>query len=170
TIDGGVDFDTFRLLGSIAGDTIGISANGSQTVLAAPGGATLELNTERMEIRALGGADTIAIGDLSTTNVTEIVVDLAATPGGKTADTKADIVSVTGALDTETSVTTLGSQVVVGTAQGEIDIEHWGEGDVLVLNGNSGNELLDAFSLAAKSIALQVFAGKGADVVLGGAG
>jgi len=170
TINGGTDFDTLRLLGSIAGDAIGISANGTQTVLAAPGGATLELNTERIEIRALGGADTIAIGDLATTNVTEIAIDLAATPGGKTADTKADTVSVIGTLDGETGVTTVGNQVVVTTGQREITIDHWGKGDVLVLNGNSGDELLNANLLAAKSIALQVFAGKGADLVLGGAG
>jgi Ca2+-binding RTX toxin-like protein len=170
TINGGTDFDTLRLLGSIAGDTIGISANGSQTVLAAPGGATLELNAERIEIRALGGADTIAVGDIATTNVTEIAIDLAATPGGKTADTKIDTVSVLASLDSETSVMTLGSQVFVETAQGEVAIDHWGKGDVLVLNGNSGDELLNANALAAKSIALQVFAGKGADLVLGSAG
>ena len=118
----------------------------------------------------MGGADSISVGNLAGTDVTEVAVDLAATAGGKAADTKADIVNVLGTLDGITTVTNVGSKVVATTGPAQVTIDHWGKGDVLALNGDVGNEILNAIALAAKSIELHVFAGAGNDTIGGGAG
>ncbi len=172
TIDGGTDFDTFRLLGSIAGDAIGISASGTQTVLAAPGGAALELNTERIEIRALGGADTIDIGDITGTNTEAVTVDLAATLGGKAADTKVDTVSVSGTngIDTLVIESTKDGSVVVHGPTFDVSIAHAGKTDQLVINALGGADLIEASTLAAGKIALTLNGGVGADTLVGSAG
>jgi len=170
-VEGEGDIDTIRFTGSKLDDFFVVSAVAALTRVSASDGANLVINdVERLEIRALAGADSIIIGDLAGTDVTQIAVDLAATAGGKTADTKADTVSVLGTLNGNTTVTSLGGKVVVTTDQGPVTIDHWGKGDVLVLSGNFGNEVLDASALAAKSIELHVVAGLGADTVFGSAG
>jgi Ca2+-binding RTX toxin-like protein len=172
TIDAGTDIDTFRLLGSIAGDTIGISANGTQTVLAAPGGATLELNVEQIDIRVLAGADTIDIGDITGTNTQTVTVDLAATLGGKAADTKIDTVAVSGSngIDSMVIESTKDGRVIVHGPTFDVSIAHAGKTDQLVVNGLGGADLIDATTLAAGKIALTLNGGVGADTLIGSAG
>jgi Ca2+-binding RTX toxin-like protein len=170
-IEGEADIDTVRQTGSNLDDSFVVSANGARTKLDALDGTSLDVNdVEIVEIRALGGVDSVVIGNLAGTDVTAIAVDLAATAGGKSADTKADIVSVLGTLDGVTTVTSAGSKVAAVTGQAQVIIDHWGKGDVLALNGNAGNEILNASALAATSIQLHVFAGAGNDTIGGGAG
>jgi Ca2+-binding RTX toxin-like protein len=170
-IEGGADIDTVRQTGSNLDDSFAVSANGARTRLDALDTTSLDVNdVERIEIRAMGGADSISVGNLAGTDVTEVAVDLAATAGGKAADTKADIVNVLGTLDGVTTVTNMGSKVVAATGQVQVTIDHWGKGDVLSLNGDAGNEILNASALAAKSIELHVFAGAGNDTIGGSAG
>ena len=84
TIDGGGDIDTVRYTASTGDDTIQIDGVGTEL-------GTLDLSgVEHLEIRTLGGADSVFVQDLSGTDVTDVVVDLAATADGKTADTKSD--------------------------------------------------------------------------------
>ncbi|HKP24945.1 MAG TPA: hypothetical protein VJV39_13855 [Dongiaceae bacterium] len=172
TVDGGIDFDTLRLLGSIAGDAVAISANGSQTVLTAPGGATLNLNAEHIDIRALAGADTIDIGDITTTNTENVTVDLAATLGGKAADTKVDTVAVSGTNGVDTMVveSTKDGRVIVHGPTFDVSIAHAGKTDQLVINALGGADLIDASDLAAGKIALAINGGAGADTLAGSAG
>ena len=171
-IQGNADFDTLRLVGSKAGDTIGISANGTLTEIAAPGGANLDVDVERIDIRALDGADTIDIGDVSGTNVETVIVDLAATLGGKAADAKIDTVSfaATNAVDSIAVLSTKDGRVVVAAPTVEISIEHAGKTDQLVINALGGADLIDASALAAGKIALTINGGAGADEVVGSAG
>jgi Ca2+-binding RTX toxin-like protein len=170
-IEGEADIDTVRQTGSNLNESFVVSADGALTRLDALDGTTLQVDdVERIEIRALGGADSISVGNLAGTDVTVVAVDLAATAGGKVADTKVDVVNVLGTLDGVTTVTNVGSKVVAATGQVQVTIDHWGKGDVLALNGNVGNEILNASALAAKSIALHVFAGAGNDTIGGGAG
>ena len=51
---------------------------------------------EQVNIVALGGADTITIGDLTNTGITQVNIDLSGTPGSGTGDGLADIVIVNG--------------------------------------------------------------------------
>ena len=58
---------------------------------------TMDLNgVEHINFTALGGADNITVGDLSGTGVTQVALDLSATPGSGTGDGAADHVTVTG--------------------------------------------------------------------------
>ena len=172
TIEGGVDFDTLRLVGSKAGDTIGISANGTLTEIAAPGGADLDVNVEFIDIRALDGADTINIGDIAGTNVEAVAVDLAATLGGKAADAKVDTVTFTTAntIDTVVVASTKDGRTVVHGPTVDISIAHAGKTDQLVINAAGGADLVDAATLAAGKIALTLNGGVGADTLVGSAG
>jgi Ca2+-binding RTX toxin-like protein len=170
-IEGEAGIDTVRQTGSNLAESFIVSGNGAQTRLDALDTTSVEVNdVEIVEIRALGGADSVIIGSLAGSDVIAVAVDLAATAGGKAADTKADVVTVLGTLGGVTTVTSAGSKVAVVTSQAQVNIDHWGKGDVLALNGDSGNELLNASALAAKSIELHVFAGDGNDTINGGAG
>ena len=81
TIDGGADFDTVRITGSNADE--GFSVSGLQLD-----------QIERVEFRALGGADFIHVNKLTGTGIAALAIDLAATVGGKTADTKVDTIDI----------------------------------------------------------------------------
>jgi Ca2+-binding RTX toxin-like protein len=172
TIDGGTDFDTLRLIGSKPGDTIGISANGTLTEIAAPGGANLDVNVERIDIRALDGADTIDIGDIAGTNVESVAVDLAATLGGKAADTKVDTVSfaTTSGVDAIVVSSSKDGKIAVNGPTVDIGIDHAGKTDQLVINALGSADLIDASGLAAGKIALTMNGGVGADTLVGSAG
>ena len=51
----------------------------------------MDLNdVEHINFNALGGADTITVNDLTGTDVTQVNIDLAATPGSGTGDGQAD--------------------------------------------------------------------------------
>ena len=171
-IQGGTEFDTLRLVGSKAVDTIGISANGTLTVLTAPGGATLGLDAERIDIRALDGADTIVVGDLSGTNTTEVAIDLAATLGGKAADTKIDTVTVAAAsgADVVAVASSKDGKIVVDGLAVDVSIAHAGKTDQLVINALGGADQINATALAAGKIALTMDGGVGADTLFGSAG
>ena len=57
----------------------------------------MDLNgVERIDFTARDGADTIVVGDLSGTDVTQVNLDLAGTPGSGIGDGKADSVIVNG--------------------------------------------------------------------------
>src|SRR5258705_9773828 len=51
-------------------------------------------DVERVDFNALGGADTITVGDLSGTDVTQVNLNLAGAPGTSAGDNPADAVIV----------------------------------------------------------------------------
>ena len=89
TVEGGTGFDTLRVTASKIADGIGVFADGT--------GARLFCNLEsigldsieRIEIKALGGTDTIVVGDLKGTGIADVAIDLSA-------DGKANSVSAVG--------------------------------------------------------------------------
>jgi Ca2+-binding RTX toxin-like protein len=171
-IQGGTEFDTLRLIGSKANDAIGLSANGTLTVLTAPGGATLDAGVERIDVRALDGADTVVVGDLTGSITVEVAIDLAATLGGKAADTKVDTVTVTAASgpDAVAVVSSKDGKIVVDGLAVDVSIDHAGKTDQLVINALGNADVIDATALAAGKIALTMNGGVGADTILGSAG
>jgi hypothetical protein len=52
--------------------------------------------TETVDLRALGGADTALVNDLTGTDVTKVDIDLAAAIGGGAGDAAADAITVNG--------------------------------------------------------------------------
>jgi Ca2+-binding RTX toxin-like protein len=83
-VDGGSGFDTLKFNGSNAAEHIDIFANGSQAEFTRDVAAiTMNLTSmERIEFAALGGADTINVGDLSGSGVKQVAIDLAGVLGG----------------------------------------------------------------------------------------
>ena len=174
TVDGGSGTDTLVFNGASANETFNIAANGQRVRLSRDvGTVTMDLNSiEHIQLNAFSGADTINVGDLTGTGVTQVAVDLAATPGTGQGDGQADTVSVNGtAGDDRISVTTSGSSVVVNGLPAQVTINGAeAANDSLVVNGGTGNDSIDASRLHAGQVNLTLNGGDGDDRIIGSAG
>ena len=172
TLEGQAGFDTMLFNGANAAENIDISANGGRaTFFRDVANVLMDLNdVEAIDFNALGGADNIVVNDLSGTDVGEVNLNLAASPG--VGD---------GAADTVTALATNGDDVVLvaGDAAGvsvqglAAQINIVGSevaNDRLVVNLQAGDDVLDGSALAAGAIQLTVDGGDGDDVIIGTAG
>ncbi len=171
TVEGQDGTDKMVFFGSNANENINVVANGGRVLFTRDvANVTMDLNdVERIEFRALGGADNIVVGDLSGTDMTRIDLDLRGPSGG-----------TDGALDSVTANATNGADVfgVTGDAGGisifgltsRVNIFHQDGTDRLTLNGLGGDDVIDATSLEADGIQLTMNGGLGDDVLLGGEG
>src|SRR5262249_52268518 len=98
TVEGGGGLDMLQFNGANVAEKIDLSANGDRLRLTRDvGTVTMDVHgVQRVDIAALGGADTITVGDLSGTGVTGVNLDLAGQPGSGTGDGAADTVNVNG--------------------------------------------------------------------------
>src|SRR5262249_25158483 len=98
TVEGQGGHDTLQFNGANVSEKIDLSANGSRLRLFRDiGSVTLDVHRrEQVNIVALGAADTITINDLSDTSVTQVNLDLSATPGSGTGDGQPDTIIVNG--------------------------------------------------------------------------
>jgi len=172
TVEGQDGIDILSFFGSNASESFDLAANGGRVRLFRDvATVTMDLDdTERIDIRTLGGADNVVVGDLSGTDVTDIGLDLRGAQGG--GDGAADTITVNG---------TQGDDVF-GAAGDSGGISVFGlpahlniffqeqTNDRLTLNGQGGNDAIDATSLEADGIQLVVNAGLGNDIVLGSEG
>jgi Ca2+-binding RTX toxin-like protein len=130
----------------------------------------MDLNdVESIDFRALGGADTITVNDLSGTDVTEVNTDLAAGGAGDAqpdnvivAGTNGDDVAIVAGDASGAAVFGLAAQVNITGAEAA--------NDRLTLNMLAGDDVVDASSLAAGSIQLTANGGDDNDVLVGGDG
>jgi len=122
-VEGQGGHDTVQFNGFSASENINLAANGSRLRLTRDdGNVTMDVNgVEQVNIAALGGADNLTVNDLSGTDVTDVAIDLAGTPGSGVGDGQADTVIVNG---------TAGDDVLIG-----------GPG-VDTLDGGTGNNVL----------------------------
>jgi Ca2+-binding RTX toxin-like protein len=114
SVEGQGGDDRLAFNGSNAGEKVEVSANGGRVLFTRDIAAiALDLDgIEHVGFRALGGTDTIAVGDLSGTGVKSVDLDPSATGGGP--DGAADAVFVDGtARRGVVQVTLSGSQVSV---------------------------------------------------------
>lgn len=121
---------------------------------------------ERIDLKALGGADTVTVNDLSGTDVTTVAPDL----GGN--DNAADnvITNATAGDDVAVVAGSGASASVLGLAA-RTDISNSVAGvDRLTVNALAGDDVVDASGLAASALLLSVNGGAGDDVIIGGAG
>ena len=172
TIEGQSGHDELLFNGSNVGENINISANGSRVRFSRDiANLIMDLNgVEAVAFNALGGADHIAVNDLSGTDVTDIQIDLSAI-GGR-GDTSADQVVVNGTSgndaiavsgsDASAQVMGLAANVTIAGVEPNLD--------KLQINALAGDDVVDARGLASSAIQLVVDAGDGNDVVDGGAG
>jgi Ca2+-binding RTX toxin-like protein len=126
-------------------------------------------DVESIDFRALGGTDSIVIGDLSGTDVTDISLDLRGPNGG--GDGATDNVTVNGTQgdDVFGAAGDAGGVTVFGLHTG-VDIFFADGEDRITLNGQGGNDVIDATSLEADGMKLTMNGGLGNDILLGGEG
>jgi Ca2+-binding RTX toxin-like protein len=173
TIEGQDGTDDLSFAGSNASETIDIAANGGRVRFFRDfANVTLDLNdVERIQYQALGGADRIAVHDLTGTDVTRVGIDLAGaipTAGDGAADTVtldgtagADVILLAAS---PTIIGISGLQAVVAVQNAEAAL------DRLTIAALDGNDVIDASALQAGRIGLTLLGGLGADVFLGSAG
>jgi Ca2+-binding RTX toxin-like protein len=167
-VDGDDGNDTLVFNGSNAGEEFDISRNGDRVrFFRNVGLITMDLGgIERIDTRALGGADRFLIGDLSGSGVTEVGADV----GGD--DGSADEIDVTGtaAADAVTATGAAGTVYVTGLPA-TVNVAHaLAAQDLLAIFGTGGDDVIDGSRLSADAIGFKADGGAGADVLLGGAG
>ena len=170
-VEGQADIDTARFVGGKTSDSFIVSAIGARAGVRR-GVELVDLNdVERIEIQALAGPDVIQLNDLTGTDITEVVVDLASTAGGKTADIHSDIVQIVGTTDPDAiTLTSLGSKILATGSQAQVTVDHGGKLDFLTVSASNGNDSINASGVAAGKMALELLGGFGNDTITGGAG
>ena len=154
--------------GAVVAEKIDISANNGRALFTRDiANIVMDLNdVERIDFNALGGADRIAVNDLSGTDVTEVNVNLAVAGAG---DGQPDSVIVQGTngddvtlvLGDGSAATLLGLAAAVNISGAEV------ANDRLTINALGGDDVIEASGLSAGVIQLTVEAGDGDDVVVG---
>lgn len=171
TIEGQDGNDLMLFFGSGASENIDISANGGRVrFFRDVANVTMDLNdVERIEFRALGGADNIVVGDLTGTDVTRVDIDLRGPNGGS--DQAVDTVTVNATQGANAfGVTGDAGGVTVFGLQATVNLFHTDGTDRLVLNGLGGDDVIDASSLEAGAVQLTMNGGLGNDLLLGSEG
>jgi RTX calcium-binding nonapeptide repeat (4 copies) len=175
TVEGQTGEDTLVFNGAAAAEKLDLSAHGSRALLVRDvGRVSMDLaGLERLDTNALGGVDTVTVNDLSGTDVSEVNVDLAGTPGVSTGDFAADsvVVNATDGSDTaritgdeQSGVTVKGLHTLVNVGGSD------GPSDALTFNALGGDDTVDATGLVAGVVGLTVNGGAGTDVLSGGPG
>jgi streptogramin lyase len=149
---GGQDKLVFN--GTDLAEKIEVSANGTGVrITRYLDGSTLNAGgVEEIDVNPLGGADTVTVDDLSGTPVTSVRLNLAATVGGADADNQPDSVVINGR-DASDSIPVTGTNSMVQIGGGFADgsglpystaITSVEPGDSLRINGNGGNDTINA--------------------------
>ena len=173
TIEGQEGTDTMIFNGANVAERVGLSANGNRLeFLRDPGRVVMDTaGVEQVDFNALGGADTVAVGDLSGTDVKTVNTDLAGALGGTTGDAQPDQVTVDGTRGNDKiDVAGNASAVAVTGLAAQVAIQHQDPSDKLDVNGLGGDDTISAAALAAQAITLSVDGGAGDDTIAGGAG
>jgi Ca2+-binding RTX toxin-like protein len=172
TVEGQAGIDTLQFNGANIAEQIDISANGGHARFTRDiAGITMDLNdVEHIAFKALGGADTIHVGDMSGTDVTEVNIDLAG--GAGAGDGSADTIIIDGTAGDDVafvfgdsggvSVVGLGAQINITGFEAALDR--------IVVRTFAGDDVIEASGLQAGSIQLTADGGDGNDIILGGAG
>jgi Ca2+-binding RTX toxin-like protein len=174
TVDGGDGADTLLFNGANINENIDITANqGRIRFTRDVGNVTMDLNSvENIDFTARGGADNITVGDLTGAGVTQVAIDLAATPGSNVGDGAADSVTVNGSSGNDNvQVTGVGGSVTVAGLAAMVTLAGAeGANDQLIINNGAGADVIDAAGLAAGSVQLTIDGGAGNDTITGSAG
>jgi len=160
--------------GADVGESIDISANGDHVRFTRDiGTITMDLHSvEQIQFNALGGADTIVVGDLTGTGVKQVAIDLSQTAGTGVGDGQADTVSVSATAGNDhISVVSSGASVQVNGLAAQVTITgSEGANDSLVVRGLDGNDIINASGLHAGQINLTLDGGNGTDTITGSDG
>jgi Ca2+-binding RTX toxin-like protein len=171
-VEGQDGADRLVFNGSAADENIDVSAVGARTRLFR-NIASIAMDfddLERIEVKAFGGTDNVAVADLTDTDVAVVQADLAAPGGGD--DLAADNVIVSGTADDDAVVVTgQGPSAQVSGLHAVVSLVGAIAGsDRVVVNALDGDDVVDASELAADSALLTIDGGAGDDALIGGAG
>lgn len=173
-VEGQENFDTLVFNGANITENLDLSANGTRVRLSRDvANITMDLNgLEQVNANLLSGADNVFVNDLSTTDVTNINLDLASPAGSHTGDGGADSVFVAGTNGAD-SIQVLGHNdfVKVGGLKALVNITGLeAANDKLTINALGGDDTVDASSLVAGVVDLVLNGGLGVDVLIGSDG
>ena len=169
TVDGQAGNDTLLFNGANANENVTISANsGHVSFVRDVAGITMDLdNIETIDFRALGGADTITVNDLSKTDVKQVNIDLSGPAGGGDGVADTVIINATDRADVINVVNNNGVVTVTGLAS-EVTISGFETDDRIVINGLGGDDVIQASGLTG--MLLTANGGDGDDVLIGSHG
>jgi Ca2+-binding RTX toxin-like protein len=127
---------------------------------------------ERIQVNALGSADTITVNDLTGTDAKQVAIDLSSPAGSGQGDGAADTVTVNGTAGNDhISIASNGSSVVVNGLAAQVTITGAEPGnDSLLVDGGAGNDTINASALKAGQLNLTIRGGAGDDTIVGSAG
>ena len=172
TIEGQDGADRMLFFGSNTAENIDILANGGRVLfLRNVATVTMDLDdVESIDFRALGGADNIVAGDLSGTDMTNIVLDLRGPVGGGDAATDSITVNGTNGDDVFGAAGDAGGVNVFGLQTTVNILFQEQANDRLTLNALGGDDVVNASSLEADGIQLTMNGGLGEDLFIGSEG
>ena len=153
--------DTLDFVGASGAETMRLAANGHDAVLLREQG-TIRMDLAGVEIvhvEALGGADSITVGDLTGTDVRVADIDLSVDGAG---DRSADLVTVNGTDDPDDiRVVVDGGRVDVEGLQAETRLTGAEAADLLQVNGLGGADTAGVDPAAAAVLGVTVDLGTG---------
>ncbi len=173
-VEGQAGNDTLLFNGANVNEKIDISANGGRVrFFRDVANITMDLNdVETIQFNALGGADNVVVNDLSGTDAKLVNIDLSSPVGSGTGDGQPDTVTVNGTAGAD-HITVSGDAASI-TVQGlpaQVTIKGAeGSNDSLLVNGQGGDDTIDASALSAGLIKLTIDAGGGNDIIFGSRG
>jgi len=172
-VEGQAGTDTLQFNGANVNENIDISANGGRARLFRDvGNVTMDLNgVEHVNVVALGGADTITVNDLTGTNVNQVAIDLAGTPGSGVGDGQADTIVINGTNGNDViTVTDNNGVVTVSGLATDVTITGFeAANDRIVINGLGGDDVINASGLGGAML-FTANGGDGDDVLIGSRG
>jgi Ca2+-binding RTX toxin-like protein len=159
-VEGQDGTDTMLFNGAGGAEQVDLSANGNRLrFFRTQGAITMDTaGVERVDFNALGGADLVTVNDLTGTDVTDVLVDLAGTLGGAAGDGQADrlIVNATEGEDTIDVQGDAGGVKVSGLSATVAVLHSEVANDRLEINTLAGSDAVDSSGLAAGAIQLLV--------------
>jgi len=126
-VEGDNGSDTMVFNGAAGNEIMAATANGGRLLFTRNlGTIVMDLNeVEAIDVRALGGSDTITVNDVAGTDLARLDVDLAATLGGSTGDALADTVAIIGTKgDDSITADANGAAVEVAGLAAQVRITH----------------------------------------------
>ncbi len=184
-VEGSRGDDTLVFNGAGGAENFDVSANGERLrFFRNLGNIVMDVDdTERVDLRALGGADNTVMNDVSRTDLEELDIDLASAIGGTAGDLAADTVTLFGndggwsddddrrGTDDEVRIVGADGSVSVDGLSAFVRIAHAEPAlDLLDVRTLGGDDEVDASALAASGIKLALDGGEGDDDLRGGAG
>ena len=169
TVEGQAGFDALTFNGANASENFVVSADGDRGHLFRDvGNINMDLNdVEAVVVRALGGADTITVGNTAGTDISEVSIDLAPTIGGVGGDGQIDSVIVNGTNANDTiQIAGVGADYTISGASAFVSVLSSEAQDQLTVNGLGGNDSISAASLSA-TVNLTLDGGAGNDTIIG---